>query len=101
MDSLPSEITLALVVAVLTVIIGVTVKLIGFPAQFRLNYGRKSTKGLSTLFILLSVASYILWTLHGMFQGDWVLIVGQGIGIVTSGAILAQIVFYRNRKEDK
>lgn len=93
-----SEITFAAIVGILTVAIGVLVKVIGFPDQFRQNYQRKSTKGLSTIFILLSVASYSLWTLHGFLQGDWVLIAGQGVGIVVSGAILVQVIYYRRRK---
>ena len=93
------DLTFASLVAILTIAMGITVKMIGFPAQFRLNYQRKSTVGLSTIFILLSFGSYVLWTLHGTFQGDWVLIVGQGFGIITSGAILAQIFLYRNKKD--
>ena len=93
-----TEITLASIVGVLTVTIGVLVKVIGFPDQFRLNFKRKSTEGLSTLFYFLAFISYILWTFHGFLQNDWVLIIGQGVGIVTTGMIVAQIVIYRNKQ---
>jgi uncharacterized protein with PQ loop repeat len=61
-----TTLSLATIVGVLTVIIGILVKIIGFPDQFRLNYKRKSTKGLSTLFFALAFVSYILWTVHGI-----------------------------------
>ena len=94
-----SGVTFAAVIGILTVVVGVAVKVIGFPDQFRKNYQHKSTKGLSTIFIVLSVISYMLWTTHGFVQGDWVLVVGQGMGIITTGAILAQIFFYRQRDQ--
>jgi uncharacterized protein with PQ loop repeat len=90
-----SGIDVAAIVAVLTIIFGVLVKIIGFPDQMRDNYKRKSTKGLSTTFIVLSFITYTLWTLHGFFQKDPVLTIGQGIGIITTGIILYQIWIYR------
>jgi len=72
--------------------------MVGFPDQFRLNYKRKSTKGLSNLFYSLAFLSYILWTIHGFLQNDWVLIVGQGIGIITTAMIIAQIIIYKKNK---
>ncbi len=90
-----SGIDIAAIVAVLTVIFGVLVKIIGFPDQMKDNYKRKSTKGLSTTFIVLSFITYSLWTLHGIFQKDPVLTIGQGIGIITTGIILYQIWIYR------
>lgn len=93
-----SEITFAAIIGVLTVVIGILVKVMGFPDQFRLNFKRKSTKGLSTLFFILAFISYILWTTHGFLQNDWVLIVGQGAGIITTGMIVAQIIIYRKNK---
>jgi len=92
-----AELTFAAVIGILTVVIGVLVKIIGFPDQFRLNLKRKSTKGLSTLFYSLAFVSYALWTAHGLLQNDWVLVVGQGVGIITTAMIVAQIIAYRNR----
>ena len=93
-----AEITFASIIAILTVTLGVLVKALGFPDQFRQNYKRKSTKGLSTIFIILAVVSYSLWTVHGFIQEDWVLIIGQGAGVITTGAILVQIFLYRKSK---
>lgn len=45
-----TEITFAVVIGFLTLVVGIFVKIIGFPDQFRLNFKRKSTKGVSTLF---------------------------------------------------
>ena len=89
---------IVVLVAVLTVIFGLLAKVVGFPDQIRKNYKRKSTEGLSTIFIVIAVISYILWTIHGFFINDWVLIVGQGLGIVTTGVILIQILHYRKKQ---
>jgi uncharacterized protein with PQ loop repeat len=90
-------ITFAVVIATLTLIIGILVKVIGFPDQFYRNYKRKSTEGLSTIFMLLTLLAYILWTIHGILQKDWVLIIGQGIGIITTGLIVIQIYYYKKK----
>jgi uncharacterized protein with PQ loop repeat len=90
-------ITFAMVIGILTVIIGILVKILGFPDQFMKNYKRKSTEGLSTIFIVLAFVSYVLWTIHGYLQNDLVLIIGQGMGILTTGMIVLQIVYYRKK----
>jgi len=92
-------ITFAAIIGVLTVIIGILVKILGFPDQFMKNYKRKSTEGYSTIFISLAFLSYILWTLHGYLQGDWVLLIGQGVGILTTGMIVFQVFYYKKRKK--
>ncbi len=93
------NINIAAIVAVLTIIFGIIVKVVGFPDQMRSNYKRKSTKGLSTMFIALSFITYSLWTLHGIFQNDPVLTFGQGVGIITTGIILYQIWIYRKNSK--
>ena len=47
--------------------------------------------------MLLAFLAYVLWTVHGILQDDWVLIVGQGIGIITTGMILYQIAAYKKK----
>ncbi len=91
-------ITFASIIGLLTITIGILVKVIGFPDQFRKNYKRKSTEGLSSIFIILAFVSYLLWTIHGTLQNDIVLIIGQGVGIITTVAIMIQIFLYRKRK---
>ena len=91
-------ITFAGIIAFLTLAIGILVKIIGLPDQIRKNYNNKSTKGLSSAFMILSFAAYGLWTLHGILQKDYVLIFGQGLGIITTGIILWQIFIYKNNK---
>jgi len=90
--------TVASVIGILTVTVGLLVKLLGFPDQFIRNHKRKSTEGLSSVFYYLAFISYILWTIHGIFQKDWVVIVGQGVGVITTGAIVYQLVIYRKKK---
>jgi len=89
---------IAVVIGFLTVAVSILVKLIGFPDQIRKNFKRKSTEGLSTYFYILSFLVYVLWTTHGFLQKDRVLILGQSLGIVTTGIILYQIFLYRNKK---
>lgn len=93
------NLNIAAIVAVLTIIFGIIVKVVGFPDQMRSNYKRKSTKGLSTTFMVLSFITYSLWTLHGFFQKDAVLAIGQGVGIITTGIIIYQIWIYRNNSK--
>lgn len=90
-----SVITFTAIVGFLTVVLGVLVKLVGFPDQIRRNYKNKSTQGLSTAFMVLSFIAYFMWTLHGILINDMVVVIGQGLGIITTGAILWQIYVYR------
>lgn len=82
-------------VGVATTIISILVKVIGLPDQIRKNYRRKSTSGLSVPFFILGLVSYALWTLYGGLKRDWVLILGQGAGMITMGIIAWQIYLYR------
>jgi len=94
-------INLAIVIGFLTTVLSILVKVVGFPDQIRKNFKRKSTEGLSNSFYILSFSVYILWTIHGFLEKDWVIIFGQGLGIVTTGIILYQIFLYkRNSKID-
>jgi len=89
-----SIITLTTIVGFFTITLGILVKLVGFPDQIRRNFKNKSTKGLSTSFIILSFLAYVMWTLHGVLIGDVVVIIGQGLGIITTGVVLYQIYIY-------
>ncbi|MBD3247715.1 hypothetical protein GF382_00300 [Candidatus Falkowbacteria bacterium] len=86
------------VIGVLTLVVGILVKVIGFPDQIRKNYKRRSTEGLSAWMIVLTFIAYVLWTIHGVMQNDMVLVFGQGIGIITTGVIIYQILVYKNKK---
>lgn len=90
--------TLALVIGFLTTALSILIKVVGFPDQIKKNYQRKSTEGLSTMFYIMSFVTYLLWTVHGILQRDWVVILGQGLGIVTTGIIVYQIFVYRRKK---
>jgi uncharacterized protein with PQ loop repeat len=89
---------IAVIVGVLTTVLSILVKVVGFPDQIRQNFIRKSTQGVSTSFYILSFLVYILWTAHGVLAKDWVVILGQGLGILTTGAIVYQIFKYRKKK---
>jgi uncharacterized protein with PQ loop repeat len=89
---------IAVIIGSLTVILSILIKVVGFPDQIKKNYHRKSTEGVSTWFYVLSFVTYILWTLHGFLQKDWVVILGQGLGIITTGIIVYQIILYKKKK---
>ncbi|MEK7185785.1 MAG: PQ-loop repeat-containing protein [Patescibacteria group bacterium] len=91
--------TFAGIIGFLTLVFGILVKIIGFPDQIRKNHKRKSTEGLSTTFMALSFVVYLLWTLHGILRNDYVLVFGQGLGIITTGVILAQIIYYKSKSK--
>lgn len=90
--------TIASIIGFLTTTVAILVKVIGFPDQIKKIYKRKSTEGISTIFFLLAFVSYFLWTVHGVFQKDNVLIIGQGAGMITTGIIIVQIFIYRSKK---
>ena len=92
------NISLPAAVGILTTIVAILVKVIGLPDQIKKIYQRKSVEGISIIFFLLAFISYVLWTIHGFFQKDNVLIIGQGAGMLTTGIILAQILIYRKKK---
>jgi len=92
------NIEIIIIVGVLTTIFSLLTKFIGFPDQIKKNYKRKSTEGISFWFFLLSFISYALWTAHGFLQNDWVVYLGQGLGVITTGAILTQIWIYKKNK---
>lgn len=91
-------ITFAVIIGVLTTVLSIAVKVVGFPDQIKKNYKRKSTEGLSVSFYILSFLVYILWVLHGILQKDWVVTLGQGLGVITTGVILYQVYIYRKQK---
>jgi len=74
------DLGLVAIVGGLTLLFSILIKVIGFPDQMRKNWKRKSTKGVSTWFYLLTFISYVLWVFHGILQKDNVLIIGQGLG---------------------
>jgi len=88
----------ALIIGFLTTALSILVKVVGFPDQIRKNHKRKSTEGVSTSFYILSFLVYVLWTIHGILQKDMVVVFGQGLGIITTGAIVYQIYIYRSKK---
>jgi len=90
--------SLASIIGFLTVAIAILVKVIGLPDQARKNYLRKSTEGISTTFFVLAFISYLLWTVHGAMENDMVLIIGQGVGVITTSIIIFQIIKYRKKK---
>lgn len=95
--NLDNHFTFVSIVGFLTIVITTLVKLFGFPDQIRQNHRRKSTKGLSSLFVIITFISYTIWSLYGSLRKDLVVVIGHGLGVVTSGIILLQILIYRKK----
>ena len=89
---------ITIIVGVLTTILSVVIKVVGFPDQMRKNFKRKSTEGVSTAFYVLSVITYIVWTIYGILRNDIVVVISQALGIITTGIIVYQIIIYRKKK---
>ncbi len=89
--------TLLAIIGILTTVVAVLVKVLGLPDQIRKNYNRKSPDGLSSPFIVLGFISYLLWTFYGALKSDLVLVIGQGVGVITMGIIVYQIYIYRKK----
>jgi Sugar efflux transporter for intercellular exchange len=65
--------------------------------QIRINWQRRSADGVSAPFFIVGMLSYDFYTLHGLLNRDWALVLGM-----TPGALLALIVviqMYRYRQE--
>jgi MtN3 and saliva related transmembrane protein len=86
------------IVGVLTIVATYSVKLIGYPDQIRKVRRLKSVKELSLPLFSLSVASYSLWTVYGILKKDWIIVAGQGLGVVIT-IILLREIFLRKEKE--
>lgn len=95
------SLTLAALIGVLTVIFSILTKVIGIPDQISKNHKRRSTEGVSASFFVLLLVSYVLWTLHGILRKDWVIILGHGLGVVTTGAVVLQILYYKKTRADE
>jgi uncharacterized protein with PQ loop repeat len=87
-------------VAVLTMVFGILVKVIGIPDQIRQNFKRKSTAGVSLPNQAVGFLAYFFWTFHGILRHDATLIYAQGLGVVTTGIVLLQFFLYRKRRND-
>lgn len=83
------------VVGILTVVFSYAIKVIGFPSQAIKVIRQKSAKELSPLLFIIAFFSYCLWTFYGILKGDWVIIVGQSVGILASSVLLVLMFKYR------
>ena len=86
----------AAIISTMTIIFSFLVKIVGFPSQIKLLLKNKENSNISKPFYLLNFISYFLWTIHGFNQGDKIIIVGQGLGVIASGIVL--YLLFRKKK---
>ncbi|WP_137091388.1 SemiSWEET family transporter [Mangrovivirga cuniculi] len=84
---------------ILTLVASWSLKLLGFPGQIRKLIKTKNSDSLSLLLFSISFISYVLWTTYGILKNDYVIYLGQGVGILASGITIVYIIKYRNTKE--
>ena len=87
--------SIAAIVAILTTVLSVGVKVVGMPDQIKANRKRKSTEGLSWWFMICTLISYVMWVVHGFLAHDLSLIIGQSLGVVATAVIVGQMLKYR------
>jgi MtN3 and saliva related transmembrane protein len=87
------------IISALTIIASYLIKLIGLPQQAYRIYKSGDTKNVSTVLFIFSFISYTLWTYYGVLKNDYVIIIGQSVGILTSGIVL--FVIYKSKKKIK
>ncbi len=93
--------SLGTIIGVLAVVFSFLAKVVGHPDQMLRNYRRKSTEGVALSMFVTSFFAYLFYTIHGILQRDWVVVSGQGLGVLTTGVILGQAIYYRGKKEEK
>jgi uncharacterized protein with PQ loop repeat len=97
MTELFSNLSLELIIGPLTIAWAFVVKFVGFPSQIKRIHQNKSIKDISTTYFVIGFIAYVLWTIHGIVKQDMVVIIGQGLGIITTGIILGQIIYYKRK----
>ena len=78
-----------------SVILSLSVTLIGFPLQIRKNFINKDTSELSLPLYFFTLLSYAVWTLRGYCLNDWCIVWTSGPGTVLALVIFCQIYYYR------
>lgn len=84
---------IAVVIACITFIVSVFTKIIDFSEH------AKKVSNVSLSLYVLTFVSYCLWAIHGVLKNDVALIYGQGFGILTTGIIVGQLLYYRKRAQ--
>lgn len=82
-----------------TVISSLAGRFVGYPAQIRLIIKTRMVSNLSVTLHSIGFVSCLLWTWHGWLNGDWVILLTQGLaGIAATGSMLFLIWRYCPRR---
>lgn len=88
------------IISIATVVSTLSVKLIGFPDQMRKVRKTKDISSISIPTFVMIFITYILWTIHGIQKNDKTIIIGQGIGVISSGILLGFLFYYWRRTKN-
>lgn len=83
------------IISTLTVIASFATKTIGAPSQIKLLLKTRNSDSFSALHNSIIFIAYCLWSIHGYLQKDWTVMIGQGIGILTSGTLLYFVLKFK------
>lgn len=83
------------IISTLTVVASFSTKLIGAPSQIKRLVETKNSESFSILHNSIIFIAYCLWAIHGYLQKDVTVMIGQGIGIISSGLILFFVLKYK------
>ena len=82
--------------AIITTFFGVAMSLSYIPQIHRI-IKRKSSEDISLIFLAIIALGLIFWFLYGLALGNWPLIIVNGLGLITTQAVL--IIAWRYRKK--
>lgn len=87
---------------ILAVIITLVYTSLGFPVQIKNNYKRKTTKGLSLFFMVMSTSTFFVWSTYAYSKNpiDWYMFFSNIPGIIFGIIILFQFWYYRKRGDE-
>ncbi len=85
------------IISILTITFSWLIKLVGFPHQIRKMIKAKSSENVSLLLVCLTFISFILWTIYGIIKNDYVIVYGQGIGVISSGVTIYYLIKFRHK----
>lgn len=82
---------------IMTIALSLVVTGLGLTSQVRKNAKRKSMEGLSFFYFLVLAVSYTFWTIYGVSQADFVIIIPMSLGMMMSWLVVAQFWIFRKQ----
>ncbi|OGJ85696.1 MAG: hypothetical protein A2268_16990 [Candidatus Raymondbacteria bacterium RifOxyA12_full_50_37] len=90
------------IIGMCAMIITIIYSCFGLPVQYIKNYKRKSTDGVSLVFVLSCTLTMLMWCLYAWTKTpkDWFILGSNIPGFVFASALLTQFWIYRKQQTD-